>query len=71
MCLWKDALRGAQEGQNLPLSAGFPLFAVSYAVYTMRGVPVRGTPTEARALRRACCVATMRGWRCVSYILRS
>ena len=54
-------MRGALEGQNLPLSAGFPLFAVSYAVYTVRGVPVRGTPTEARALCRACCVAAMRG----------
>ena len=64
-------MRGALEGQNLPLSAGFPLFAVSYAVYTMRGVAVRETLMEARALRRACCVAAMREWRCVSCILRS
>ena len=64
-------MRSALEGLNLPLSAGFPLFAVSYAVYTMRGVAVRGTLMEARALRRAGCVAAMRGWRCVSCILRS
>ena|GEM_PF-5017019 len=71
MCLWKDEMRGALEGQNLPLSAGFPLFAVSYAVHTMRGAAVRGTLMEARALHRDYCVATMRGWRCASCILRS
>ena len=64
-------MRDVLEGQNLPLSAGFLLFAVSYAVHTMRGAAVRGTLMEARALRCACCVATMRGWRCVSCILRS
>ena len=64
-------MRGALEGLNLPLSAGFPLFAVSHAVYTMHGVAVRGTLMEARAFRRACCVAAMQGWRSASCILRS